>query len=55
MEREGFLDIVKESWSMNTFHRHAIDKWQEKMRRLRRALKGIIREAKDRVVEKNSV
>jgi hypothetical protein len=40
MEREGFLDIVKESWSMNTFHRHAIDKWQEKMRRLRRALKG---------------
>jgi hypothetical protein len=40
VEREGFMDIVNASWKANTFHRHDIDKWQEKMRRLRRNLKG---------------
>jgi hypothetical protein len=40
VEREGFIDIFNVSWKANTFHRHDIDKWQEKMRRLRRNLKG---------------
>jgi hypothetical protein len=40
LEREGFVDIVKESWNSVTFHRHDIDKWQEKVRRLRRHIKG---------------
>jgi mannosylglycoprotein endo-beta-mannosidase len=40
MEREGFVDIVKETWNSVTFHRHDIDKWQEKVRRLRRHIKG---------------
>jgi hypothetical protein len=40
MEREGFMDIVKESWNVNTSHKYDIDKWQEKMRRPRRYIKG---------------
>jgi hypothetical protein len=39
-EREGFMDIVKESWSAITYHKFDIDKWQEKMSRLRRHIKG---------------
>jgi hypothetical protein len=39
LEREGFLDIFNTSWNSSTFHRHDIDKWQEKMKRLRRKLK----------------
>jgi hypothetical protein len=40
VEREGFVDIVKESWTASTYHKFDIDKWQEKMRRLRRHIKG---------------
>ena len=32
--------MVINSWSINTFHIHDIDKWQEKWRRLRRHTKG---------------
>jgi hypothetical protein len=39
MERDGFEEIVKESWTANTYHKFDIDKWQEKMRRLRRHIK----------------
>jgi hypothetical protein len=39
LEREGFVEIVKESWNANTYHKFYIDKWQEKMRRLRRHIK----------------
>jgi hypothetical protein len=35
--REGFLEIVTNCWNKRSFHVHDIDKWQEKMRRLRRA------------------
>jgi hypothetical protein len=40
MEREGFVEIVKESWNANTYHKFDIDKWQEKVRKLRRHIKG---------------
>jgi hypothetical protein len=40
MERDGFLDTVANNWNSRSFHIHDIDKRQEKMRRLRRALKG---------------
>jgi hypothetical protein len=36
----SFLEIVTNYWNRGSFHVHDIDKWQEKMRRLRRALKG---------------
>jgi hypothetical protein len=41
MEREGFLEIVRESWNSITFHKFDIDKWQEKVRRLRMADEGM--------------
>jgi hypothetical protein len=34
------LDIVKETWRARTYHKYDIDKWHEKMRRLRRHIKG---------------
>jgi hypothetical protein len=40
VEREGFKEIVTESWNRGSYHVYDIDKWQEKMRRLRGALKG---------------
>jgi hypothetical protein len=40
VEREGFTEIVTDCWNRGSYHVHDIDKWQEKMRRLRRALKG---------------
>jgi hypothetical protein len=40
LERDGFMNIVRESWTASTYHKYDIDKWQEKMRRLRRHVKG---------------
>jgi hypothetical protein len=40
VEREGFVEIVRESWNSVTLHKYDIDKWQEKVRRLRRHIKG---------------
>jgi hypothetical protein len=40
VEREGFAEIVRNCWTRGSYNVHDIDKWQEKMRRLRRALKG---------------
>jgi hypothetical protein len=40
VEREGFAEIVTNCWTRGSYHVHDIDKWQEKMRRLRRPLKG---------------
>lgn len=39
-EREGFQEMVKESWSAPTYCKHDVDKWQEKVRRFRRHVRG---------------
>lgn len=40
IKREGFHELVRESWLAPTYCLHDIDKWQEKARRMRRHLKG---------------
>jgi hypothetical protein len=40
VERDGFHEIVCNSWNSPTFHKFDIDKWQKKTRRLRRHIKG---------------
>jgi hypothetical protein len=40
VERDGFHEIVCNSWNSPTFHKFDIDKWQEKTRRLRRHIKS---------------
>jgi hypothetical protein len=40
IERDVFLDLVKEIWRAKAFHVHDIDKCQDKMRRLRINIKG---------------
>ena len=40
VEREGFLEIVQQSWNGSTHCRFDLDEWQEKGRRLRRHFKG---------------
>jgi hypothetical protein len=40
VERDGFQEIVSNSWNSLTFHKFDFDKWQEKARRLRRHIKG---------------
>lgn len=40
LERDGFKEIVIQSWQAATYCLHDVDKWQEKARRLRRHLKG---------------
>lgn len=40
VEREGFHQVVRESWHAATYCLFDIDKWQEKARRLRRHVNG---------------
>lgn len=40
VERDGFHEVVKDSWHAPTYYLYDIDKWQEKARRMRRYLKG---------------
>lgn len=40
LEREGFGEMVKDSWEAPTYCKFDLDKWQEKTRRFRRHAKG---------------